>query len=421
VKLLILGINYAPEPVGIGPFTTGTAEHFAQAGARVKVVTTAPHYPEWKIAPGFANRWQAASMNGVAISRCPVYVPARPTGTKRLLHLASFTLSSFFPTLFAAARMRPDVVFCVAPSLMSVPLAWLAAKLTGARLWVHIQDFEVEAAIATGLLREHGLVPRIAQWVELRLLRRADVASTISAAMCRRLKAKGVEDSRIVEFRNWAEIDSIVPLDRPSRYRGEWGITAPHVALYSGNIANKQGIEIIVEAAAKLRHRTDLQFVICGNGANRASLEAAAAQAGCANILFRDLQPREALVELLGLASVHLLPQIAGAADLVLPSKLANMLASGRPVVATADPGTGLADEVSGCGVVVPPGDADAFADAIARLLDDDPARTQFGQAARVRAQERWSKAMILDRLCRIMTKRLEPRAAARREASSTE
>jgi colanic acid biosynthesis glycosyl transferase WcaI len=122
------------------------------------------------------------------------------------------------------------------------------------------------------------------------------------------------------------------------------------VAIYSGNIANKQGIEIVVEAARLLRHRKDLMFVVCGNGPNRARLIESSADLD--NIQFHDLQPRERLSDLLGMASVHLLPQIAGAADLVLPSKLTNMLASGRAIAATAEPGTGLAAEVDGCGLI---------------------------------------------------------------------
>lgn len=137
-------------------------------------------------------------------------------------------------------------------------------------------------------------------------------------------------------------------------------------------------------------------FAICGNGANRERLAASAA--GLDNIRFFDLQPIGRLSDLLGLASVHLLPQIAGAADLVLPSKLTNMLASGRAVVATADAGTGLADEVEGCGLVVRPGDARALADGITTLIDDTPRREAFGIEGRRRAKQRWSRDQILTR-----------------------
>src|SRR3546814_10977620 len=99
--------------------------------------------------------------------------------------------------------------------------------------------------------------------------------------------------------------------------------------------------------------RNDITFVLCGSGPTRPELEARAA--GLTNIQFHALQPQEEFQELLGLATVHLLPQRAGAADLVLPSKLANMLASGRPVVAGAAPGSDLAISVDGCGIAVEP------------------------------------------------------------------
>lgn len=397
MNILIIGLNYAPEPVGIGPFTTGLAEYLVEQGHRVTVHTAPPYYPEWRVLQGYANRWSDRTLNGVHILRAPLFVPATPSGRNRLLHLVSFTLSSFLPVLERIFTTRPDVVLCVAPSLVTVPLGWLAAKLARAKLWVHVQDFEVEAAFASDLLKKGTVFAKAASAVEKLCLSLADMITTISPAMCRKLISKRVAPERIFEFRNWAEIDAIVPLTKPSQFRERWKITAPHVALYSGNIANKQGLEIIVEAARLSARRTDLMFVICGNGSNRADLERLAI--GCDNIIFHDLQPRELLGELLGLATVHLLPQIAWAADLVLPSKLANMLASGRPVVATAEAGTGLANEVEGCGLVVPPGDAAAFSSAILALIDDEPNWQELCENARQRAVGSWSKARILQRL----------------------
>jgi colanic acid biosynthesis glycosyl transferase WcaI len=101
---------------------------------------------------------------------------------------------------------------------------------------------------------------------------------------------------------------------------------------------------------------------------------------------------------MMAMADLHLLPQLAEAADLVLPSKLINMLASGRPVIATCAPGTGLFAEVEGCGMNTPPGDAAALARAIAELADDPLRRHQLGAAAVRRAEERWHKDTIIDR-----------------------
>ncbi|MDR7102053.1 WcaI family glycosyltransferase [Croceicoccus sp. BE223] len=395
MRILIVGLNYAPEPVGIGPYTAGLAEGLASLGHVVEVVAGRPYYPQWQAADGFPARWHRRVERGVGVTRCPHYIPAMPSGMKRLVHLSSFSLAALFPAIRRARALRPDAVLVVAPSLLAVPVAWLSARLSGAMLWIHVQDFELEAAQATGLLAGDGLLARIGRWVERALLRSGDCVSTISPAMRARLAAKGVSPDRIFEMRNWSNHAPDSGTSPPDGgYRARWQLGEAKVALYSGNIANKQGLDIVIEAARQLADRRDIVFVICGEGPNRRLLEQQAAR--LANVQFHDLQPAERVGELLALAHCHLLPQLAGAADLVLPSKLTNMLRSGRPVVATAAAGTGLADEVEGCGLVTPPGDAAALASAIATLADDAPLADRLGDAGRRRARERWSQDAII-------------------------
>jgi len=391
MKLLILGLNYAPEPVGIGPYTAGLAETLAARGHDVAVVAGKPYYPQWRTYEGQPPGRTEGIEHGVRIVRVPHYVPAKPTGGRRIAHHLSFARATRGPAMLAA-RERPELVFAVAPSLLSVPVAARAARAAGAPLWLHVQDFEVEAGLATGLLG--GGAGRLARALEQRILGMADIVSTISPQMRAKLVAKGVAGDRAVELRNWCDPRFDFVQADVTEYRREWGIGDRHVALYAGNIANKQGLEIVIEAARALAHRDDIVFVIAGEGPNRAALEALAA--GLGNVQFRDLQPVERMADFLSLASVHLLPQIVGAADLVLPSKLTNMLASGRPVVATAVPGTGLFAEVEGCGVATPPGDAAELANAIARLVDDQGTAKNLGAAARNRAVQRWSRDAII-------------------------
>jgi colanic acid biosynthesis glycosyl transferase WcaI len=396
MNVLVLGLNYAPEPVGIGPYTAGMAESLVEAGHCVSVVCAKPYYPYWQVHRAFRGiRARRGVERGARVIRLPLYVPREPNGPRRLLHHASFAARALPALLAEARRQRPDVVIAIAPSLLSAAIARLVARLLGAKLWLHVQDFEVDAALATGLLAAGGTLSKAAQAFESWSLE-ADRVSTISPQMCARLSDRGIAAGKIIEFRNWATLEADVLAEPAEDYRREWAIDCPHVAVYSGAIGNKQGIELIVEAARRLQHRRDLAFVICGDGPHRARLAAAAADLD--NIRFHALQPRERLGELLALASVHLLPQIAGAADLLLPSKLTNMLASGRPVVATAVPETGLAQEVEGCGFVVPPGDVEQFARAIERLIDDDGLRAALGSRARLRAEERWSRSQILGR-----------------------
>lgn len=396
MKILISGINYAPEPTGIAVYTTGMAEWLAERGHDVRVVCAPPHYPDWRIPEEYRRAWyHSEQANSVRVLRCPTYVPARPSGAKRILHYLSYCATSFIPTLFWSARWRPDVMFAIAPSLLGAGAARLASGLSGTKAtWLHVQDFEVEAAFATGMLAPEGTSGRFAKWLERKALGSFGRVSAISTQMCRKLREKGVAQERIYEFRNWADIGRSAAGDDPSPYRAEWNIATPNVALYSGSIGNKQGIEIVIEAARALRDRSDLTFVICGNGPNRDALEQQAK--GLPNLQFRDLQPRERLGELMNLATIHLLPQIADAADLVLPSKLTNMLASGKPVIATANPGTGLALEVEGCGIVTPPEDHIAFALAIERVANDPALRQFLGSKAQVQANTKLARGAIL-------------------------
>ena len=401
MRLAIIGINYAPEEIGIARYTTDMAVWLAERGHDVAVIAGKPYYPQWSVYPDFrGGGWRQTRERGVTVTRCPHYVPAKPGGLKRVIHLASFGVSALVPVLGLLRRphaQRPQVVLCVVPALLSVPAAWLAARLCGAKLWIHVQDFEVEAALATGLVVRHGLRRSLGRWLENQLLGLADRVSTISPQMCVKLAEKGVAQSRIREVRNWADQQfGALPVSRDA-YRAQWGVGPRHVALYSGNISNKQGIDVLVRAARLLQERDDILIIICGQGPNRAVLEGLAQ--GLTNIQFHNLQPAERMGEMLSLASVHLLPQIKGAADLVLPSKLTNILASGRPVVATAEPGTGLHAEVEGCGIAVSPDDPQALADAIMRLIDDAELRARLGDSARTRARERWHAASILGRL----------------------
>lgn len=240
----------------------------------------------------------------------------------------------------------------VEPALFCAPAAWLAARLCGARAWLHVQDYEVDAAFELGLLKGAWLrraVARAERW----LMRRFDRVSTISERMLALARDKGVEPARAVLLPNWIDAQAITPDLDGGACRAQLGIPADAiVALYSGNMGGKQGLQVLADVARRLEGETRLWFVFCGQGPERAALQARCA--GLARARFLDLQPAERLGELLCMADIHLLPQRAGAADLVMPSKLTGMLASGRPVVCGAAPGTELAGVITRCGLLTP-------------------------------------------------------------------
>jgi colanic acid biosynthesis glycosyl transferase WcaI len=231
--------------------------------------------------------------------------------------------------------------------------------------------------------------------------------------MLQRLRDKGVPEAKIAFLPNWVDGDVIQPLPEPSPLRRTLGIDpAVAVALYSGNMGAKQGLEMLAHAAQVLKHRQDILFVFAGDGSARAALEAEVA--GLPNVRFLPLQPAEQLNALLNLADIHLLPQRRETADLVMPSKLAGMLASGRPVIAGAATGTQIATVVHTCGIVVPPENGDAMATAVAHLTDHRERRLALGEAARRIAVLEWGKESTLRtfaaELCALVE--VEPAAA---------
>ena len=397
MKILIYSANFAPEPTGIGKYSGEMAEWLAAQGHDVRVVAAPPYYPAWKLGPGYAwPPYRQEMIGGARVWRAPLWVPAEPGGLKRVLHLLTFAASSM-PVMLMQAFWRPDVVLTVAPAFVCAPMGWLTARLSGARAWLHIQDFEVDVAFKMGLLKGR-FSRRLVRWIESKIFRRFDAVSSISARMLDHLRLKGVKPHRVRFFPNWVDINHVRPLKGESAYREELGI-APGavVALFSGTLGNKQGLMVIPEAAKRLAHRDDVVFVICGDGVMKPQIEAACA--GLRNVRLLPLQPVERLGELLGLADIHLLPQSPEAEDLVLPSKLSGMLSSGRPVIATCHEGTEIANVVSQCGAVVPPEDAESLARALGELADQPELRRDLGCKARRYAEENLARDSVLGRL----------------------
>jgi len=281
----------------------------------------------------------------------------------------------------------------IEPPLMCAFGAWLAARMGGAQAWLHVQDFEVDAAFELGVIRSR-FAARLARAVERFLLARFDIVSTISERMLDRLAAKGVPAAKRRLFVNWVDTGRIRPLSDATGFRDELGIPRDAtVLLYSGSMGQKQGLELLVELARRMDEQPAV-VVLCGEGPGRTRLEALAK--GLQNVRFLPLQPYERLNELLNAADIHLLPQRDDAADLVMPSKLTAMLASGRPVVATAREGTQVAEVVGRCGIVVPPGDVAQLVASVKALVSDPGRRDELGRGARAYALEHFERDRVL-------------------------
>ena len=392
MKIVIQSINFHPELTGIGKYTGEMAAWLSSKGHDIRVITTPPYYPKWKISPGYKKYfWSKEIWCGVKVWRCPIWIPIKPNGITRLLHLASFALSSF-PIMLGQILWRPNFILTIEPPLFAAPVALVTARIIGAKAILHIQDFEVDAAFDLGLLKGARLKKRILD-IEKFLLSHFDLVCTISGRMVDRACSKGLIAENIFLFPNWADSQSkfksseqhdISESESEFSYR-EYLKLPPDgvIALYSGNMGAKQGLEILGQVARKFMGAHEslplVHFVFCGDGIGRDKLIEQCK--GLNFVHFLDLQPAENLARFLAMADIHLLPQRADAADLVMPSKLTGMMASGRPILVCAHAGTELSNVVHSCGIVVPPEDAQLFYKSLIVLASDTGLRQRLGLA----------------------------------------
>ncbi len=400
LRILIHGINYTPEQIGIGKYTGEMAAWLAKQGHEVRVVTAPPYYPLWRVPQGYsAWRYRRESLAGVSVFRCPLWVPRKPTALKRLLHLASFAITSF-PVMMRQAFWKPDIVMTVEPPLFCAPQALLASRLSGAKAWLHIQDFEVAAFFGLGFASS-GFLKKCVTNIEGWLMRRFDLVSSISNAMIKRLTDLRVPEHSTYLFPNWVDTASIRPGPKGNDLRRAWGISDDKkIILYSGNLGKKQGLDMILEAAEGIaRDYPEVVFLIVGDGATKSDLVADADRRGLRNVLFKPVQPVEKLPALLASANIHLVIQKRGAADAVMPSKLTGIFAAGGYTIITADRETELGRVVSGnpgIAELVEPENSGAFLEALLLLLRRNESTPPHNHIARGYAERCLSTGIVL-------------------------
>ena len=396
MKILIYGINYSPELTGIGKYTGEMAVWLAQEGHSVKVVTAPPYYPEWRVSENYKNTYSHMHTDGVDVTRCPLFVPSRPTTLTRLLHLFSFSVTSAFPVL-GSLFWKPDIVIQVVPTLFCSLQTLLLSKLSGAKAVVHIQDYEVDAMFGLSMVSS-GVFERCAYWIEQKILNTFDLVSTISDGMMQSGIKKGVSSKKLIFFPNWSEIERFAKVEKNTNILRDIGVEASKkIILYSGNMGEKQGLEIVINVAKQMELNTKVHFLMVGEGSAKVDLENLAAALSINNMTFLPLQSYEKFPEVLASATCHLVIQKSGAADAVLPSKLTNILAVGGNAVITADRDTTLGAlclKFDGIATLVEPESTAALHDGILSSLN----MPEFNSIARQYAEDYLDKNVVLTR-----------------------
>lgn len=408
-RILLIGGNFSPEPTGIGKYNGEMIEWLSQQGYQCTVITTYPYYPQWKLKEPYKSHWwykkeiiePNANRNTAAVTvyRCPHYIPANPTGKTRIMHDFSFFITAFFQLIVLLFKKKHEVVINVSPPLMPGLLAVLYKKIRGARFIYHIQDLQVDAANDLQMIKSKSLIGFLFG-LERYILKHSDVVSSISVGMIKKIKAK--IDKPVIFFPNWSDTTFFYPVSDRAGLKQEFGFDEKDsIVLYSGAIGEKQGLESILHAAKTMENIPGLKFVICGSGPYREKLKQVSDQMQLNNLFFLPLQPLEKFNRFLNMADVHLIIQKANAGDLVMPSKLTNVLAVGGLSIVTANEGTSLYEllEEHKMGILVNAEDQEALNKGIKKAIGNSSA--EYSNNARLYAEENLSLDRIMERFLR--------------------
>ncbi len=377
MRVILWGINYAPEPTGIAPYTTELAEYFQRIGLEVEVVTGFTYYPNWRKNEADRRKlYRDEKIGAIPVHRCWQYVPEKLSTLKRVFHEMTFGITSLIRTLFLR---RADIYVVVSPPLGLGVFAWIASSLKRSRFLFHIQDLQPDSAAGLGMVKT-GPFLRFMYACERFAYNRAAGVSGISAGMMDAFAAKGVPAAKAFLLPNWLRNDAPSAATEADAlaFRNENEIpTNAMLAVYSGNLGRKQGLEVLLDAAEMLTLQPvsgkPVFLIVAGNGADRELLRDRLARHPLANVRLLPLQSAGKYQAMLRAADVALVTQMPGTGQVCFPSKLLSVLSAGLPVITTADETSDLARAVrdGGFGINVPAASPPELANALQRAAQN--------------------------------------------------
>ncbi|QNK79145.1 WcaI family glycosyltransferase [Winogradskyella sp. PAMC22761] len=323
-NITFVSLNYAPEDSAIGLYSTQWVNFLSNAGYNVTVITAFPYYPKWEISNAYKGKktFIKEELNGATVLRYKQYVPKRPSFFKRIIHIIDFTFGSF---INLTKVKKCDLVISVVPFTSSVFLGYLLKKRFNANLWMHIQDFEFDAALETGVGSKKNIIFSYLFKLEKWLFSKADLASTISYSMLNKLSEK--TNSEQFFLPNWIDDKKIDPKkSKVHRYLRSKKIKI----LYSGNIGDKQDWEAFIQFCKDV-DCIKYEIVIVGDGSKKVWVSDNIKP--FENVNYYPLVPFEELSDLLCSADIHILFQKPEVVDTVMPSKVLGMMASAKPSI----------------------------------------------------------------------------------------
>lgn len=369
---------------------TGLMHGLARRGHQVDVVTSLPWYEGHTVSAEWRGRpWRKGTTDIGDIVRVWPFPTNKNNITARALGFFGFS-----GLVAGAAQVlpKPDVVMGLSPPIFLGEAAWISAKRHGVPFVFNVQDIFPDVAVELGAIGNAKVIELLRRH-EKSVYRRADCVTVLSQDQAENVRAKTPPDgrSKVEVIRNFADVDKIQMRDHDTAYRRRLGLEGKFIVQYSGNVGLSQPFELIRMAADIHADNPDVHFVVNGEGAGRAGVDAWAAERP--NVTVTDYVSPDQVPDVLATADLHLIPLKAGLARSSTPSKLYGVLAAGRPALASIDEGSEvwqtLAEADAGRSVL--PGDDEAFFRELDNMMKSPDNLAKMGANGRQYVETRLS------------------------------
>lgn len=383
MKITFICAVFPPEPAPAGVMAQQLATRLVRDGHSVTMIVPVPNRPDGIVYPGFRRqlRSRSVSNDGYIIVRCANWlIGKRRRNIDRLLENVTFGLSS---TWAAVREGRPDLIIIETWALFAVTFSALLARLWTVPYLYYVQDLFPEAAEQAGMLKASGMLAHaLRSWDRILCMQSASTI-TISEAMKTLLaKNRDLPDDNFTVIPNWIDESAFPVWKGDNTWRRSLGISDDtFVAMFAGTLGHVSGAEVLVEVARILRPHGKILLLCIGQGILKEPMTAEVSRLHLDNLLFLPFQPFDRVPEVQASCQVTLLTMHPNHSDASVPSKLISYLAASRPIICAADPQSTVSRIVSeaAAGLVVRPGDAQAIADAIVRLMLEPETRNNMG------------------------------------------
>jgi len=399
MKIVVLSQWYPPEPQSV---VSELAETLAADGHDVTVLTGFPNFPSGKLYPGYRLTFvRRETWNGIPIVRVPLFPYHGRSPLLRVVNLASFCAAAMLIGPWFVRR--PNLVHAIQPPTTCVP-AWVLSRLWRVPFTYEVQDLWPDTLRATGMVsagRALRLVDRYCAWA----YRKTAAIRVISEGFRTALVSRGVPDSKVHLLPNWVDTDRYAPPDR-SAPKPAWDTTrAAFNIVYAGNLGLAQGLDNLLEAAARIPAAARVHVVLIGDGVDAGALRQKAATRQLSNVEFVPFQTPDGMPAILAAADALLLHLKRDPLfSMTIPHKLLTYLAAGRPILACADGEAAAIVRRANAGVVCAPGDPAALAAAAMALATLSPAeRAAMGRNGRACACAEFERTAVVPRIGRML------------------